>query len=82
MACGTPVVASDTAALHETCGDAALLVAPEDPGAFAEALVRAATAEADRARLIELGRERAARFTWERSAELTDAALNGVLARD
>jgi glycosyltransferase involved in cell wall biosynthesis len=82
MACGTPVVAAEGSALHETCGDAALLVSPEDPDAFAEALVRASTAEADRARLIETGLERAARFTWERSAQLTDAALAGALARD
>ena len=33
MACGTPVVAADRAALPETCGDAALLVDPTDPQA-------------------------------------------------
>ncbi len=31
MACGVPVVAADRAALPETCGDAALLVDPDDP---------------------------------------------------
>jgi len=75
MASGTPVVAADRAALPETCGGAALLADPEDREAFAEALVRAATADAERTRLIEAGRERAAAFTWERTAELTDAAL-------
>ena len=82
MACGTPVVAAERGALPETCGDAALLADPHDPEAFAAALVRATTAEAERARLIEAGRERAACFTWERSAELTDAALAGALVRD
>ena len=75
MACGTPVVAADRAALPETCGDAALLADPEDGEAFATALVRAARDEAERARLIAAGRERAGCFTWQRTAELTDAAL-------
>jgi glycosyltransferase involved in cell wall biosynthesis len=81
MACGTPVVAADRAALPETCGDAALLADPQDGAAFAEALLRAATDDGERHRLIAAGRARAAAFTWERSAELTDAALSGALAR-
>jgi glycosyltransferase involved in cell wall biosynthesis len=80
MACGTPVVAADTTALPETCGGAALLVDPDDPQAFADALVRAATAETERARLIAAGHVRAGHFTWQRSAELTDAALAEALA--
>jgi glycosyltransferase involved in cell wall biosynthesis len=80
MACGTPVVASDRAALPETCGDAALLADPTDPEAFAAALVRAATDAAERTRLAAAGRERAAAFTWQRTAELTDAALAAILA--
>jgi glycosyltransferase involved in cell wall biosynthesis len=82
MACGTPVVAADRAALPETCGDAALLADPHDPEAFAAALVRAATDDAERARLVAAGRERSAHFTWRRSAELTDAALAAALAND
>jgi glycosyltransferase involved in cell wall biosynthesis len=79
MACGTPVVAADRAALPETCGGAALLASPDDPEAFADALVRAATSDAERTRLIEAGRQRAAGFTWRRSAELADASLAGAL---
>ncbi len=79
MACGTPVVAADRAALPETCGGAALLAEPNDPEAFAAALLRAAADDAERARLIAAGHDRAARFTWKRSAELTDAALDAAL---
>jgi glycosyltransferase involved in cell wall biosynthesis len=79
MASGTPVVAADRGALPETCGSAALLADPDDAGAFADALVRAATDDTERAVLIEAGRERAAHFTWQRSAELTDAALGAVV---
>jgi glycosyltransferase involved in cell wall biosynthesis len=81
MACGTPVVAANKAALPETCGGAALLVDPTQPDGFADALARAATDEDERARLIAAGRERAAPFTWQRTAELTDAALEGALGR-
>jgi glycosyltransferase involved in cell wall biosynthesis len=81
MACGTPVVAADRAALPETCGDAALLTDPRDPAVFAEALLCAATDDAERASLSAAGLERAAGFTWERSAELTDAALARALER-
>jgi glycosyltransferase involved in cell wall biosynthesis len=72
-ACGTPVVAANRTALPETCGDAALLVDPDDPGAIAEAVVHAVTADHDR--LAAAGRERAARFSWQRTAREVDAAI-------
>ena len=37
MACGVPVIASNTSSVPEVVGDAALLVSPTEPGAFAEA---------------------------------------------
>jgi glycosyltransferase involved in cell wall biosynthesis len=81
MACGTPVVASDRTALPETCGDAALLVDPYDRTAVADALVAAATDESVRGPLVQAGLARAARFTWRRSAELTDGMLGELLGR-
>ncbi len=80
MACGTPVVASNRAALPETCGDAALLVDPTDDQAFAQALLAAAGPGAARAALIEAGTERAAHLTWQRTARETDAVVGEVLA--
>ena len=77
MACGTPVVAADRAALPEACGGAALLADPDDPDAFAAALLEAAGS--DRERLIEAGRARAASLSWRRSAELVDAAIESLL---
>jgi glycosyltransferase involved in cell wall biosynthesis len=79
MACGTPVVAADRAALPETCGDAALLADPDDADAFAATLLRAATDEPERARLRAAGLERAAGFSWRRTAELTDRAIGELL---
>jgi glycosyltransferase involved in cell wall biosynthesis len=79
MACGTPVVAASAGALPETVGDAGLLVEPQDAPGFAQALAAAAGDEAVRKRLISAGRERAGALTWGRTAELTDAAIGGVL---
>jgi glycosyltransferase involved in cell wall biosynthesis len=61
MASGAPVVASTHASLDEAAGDAALRADPDDPAAWAAALV-----EADERR-VELGAagiEHAHRFTW------------------
>ena len=81
MACRAPVVASDRAALPETCGDAALLVDPADAPAFAEALLTAAAPGPRRERLIRAGAERAARLSWERTAAGVDAVVGELLAR-
>jgi glycosyltransferase involved in cell wall biosynthesis len=81
MACGTPVVAANTTALPETCGDAALLADPEDREAFAGTVLRVATDDAERARLVPAGLDRAAGFTWQRTAELTDSALDAAMTR-
>ena len=79
MACGVPVVASNAGALPETCGDAAQLVDPHDAGGFADALMRIAGDEELRGRMAAASAERAAPFTWARTAELTDAALEQLL---
>jgi glycosyltransferase involved in cell wall biosynthesis len=79
MACGTPVVASNRAALPETTGDAAVLADPEDGTAFADTLVELAGDDAKRAELSARGMERARPFTWERTAALTDAAIERLL---
>jgi len=78
MACEAPVVASDRAALPEACGDAALLVDPDDAAAFADALLEAAGPA--RARLVEAGCARAARLTWQRTAEAMDAVVSETLS--
>ena len=68
MACGTPVLTSDAASLPEVVGDCALLVPPEDTVAIAHGLCRLHEDAALRDRLSRTGLQRAAQFTWERSA--------------
>jgi glycosyltransferase involved in cell wall biosynthesis len=79
MESGVPVVAANRGALPEICGDAGLLVDPVDPDAVADAILTAATDEGRRRALTHAGLERAGQFSWERSAQLTDAVISEVL---
>jgi len=71
MACGTPVVCSNTSSFPEVVGDAALTVAPLDVDGLAEAMSQALRNAALRARLSVLGPRQAALFSWERTARIT-----------
>jgi glycosyltransferase involved in cell wall biosynthesis len=77
MACGTPVVCSDAGALPETCSGAALTADPLHAEEFAAAVLQAVGPEHERLRAAGLAR--AAHFTWERTAELTDRAIGELL---
>ena len=79
MASGVPVVAANRAALPETCGDAAILVDPDDAPALADAAVAAATDEQTRGPLIERGLARAGEFTWDRTARRTNSLIDDLL---
>jgi glycosyltransferase involved in cell wall biosynthesis len=78
MACGTPVVAANRAALPETCGDAALLVDPDDADALAEEVLRAAGDPSVGDELRRRGLERASAYTWDRTAAAVHALLTGL----
>ena len=68
MACGTPVVCSNTSSLPEVAGDAALLVEPSDVDALSGALARVLAEASLRQEMREKGLARAAGFSWERTA--------------
>jgi len=69
MACGCPVVTSDTSAMPETAGGAAILSNPHEPGSIAQAILSAAAPERDRLR--DAGLKRAAQFSWSATAAAT-----------
>lgn len=71
MQCGTPVVASNRAALPEIIGDAGLLIDPDEPESIAAALERILYEDALRDDLRERGLARASRFSWTRTARET-----------
>lgn len=80
MAAGVPVVASDTPALVEVCGDAAILVSPSDEEGFAHALREVWNDPASAERLRRAGKERAAGFTWGRAARETIRAYERAVS--
>lgn len=68
MACGIPVLCTDTSSLPELTGDAARLVPTGDEQALTQALADLLTDDAARAALAAAGPTRAAAFTWEAAA--------------
>jgi glycosyltransferase involved in cell wall biosynthesis len=79
MAGGVPVVASNRSALPEVCGDAAVLVDPEDTDGLSAALERLMRDEELREKLSARGLAHAARFTWEKAAAETWKIYQGLL---
>ncbi|GAC1485941.1 MAG: glycosyltransferase family 1 protein [Ktedonobacteraceae bacterium] len=68
MACGAPVITSNTSSLPEVAGDAALLVDPHDIHALADAIQRLAENEQLREELRQKGYRQAQRYTWSGAA--------------
>jgi glycosyltransferase involved in cell wall biosynthesis len=68
MACGTPVVTSNTTSLPEVAGDAALLVDPTSVEQLAAVIQRVVGDAPLRQSLREKGLQRAAQFPWSTTA--------------
>lgn len=81
MACGTPVLSSNGGALPESTGDAAELLPPRDPDAWALTITALLGDTARRAELVRRGIVRSRLFTWERTAERTMAIYEEAAAR-
>ena len=69
MACGTPVITSNTSAIPEIAGDGAILVSPLDVNAIAKELLRLETDVPYRNQQIAYGLERSKQFSWQHTAE-------------
>jgi glycosyltransferase involved in cell wall biosynthesis len=78
MACGCPVVCSNSSSLPEVVGDAGILVDPTDEKDIAEGLSRVIGDSGLRKDMIARGLERAAEFSWERAAKETLCVLEDV----
>ena len=81
MACGAPVITSRIPAIEETVGSAAILVEPTDVAALAKSIVEVWNDPQHRDHLSAAGLTRAAKFTWERTAELTLEVYRDLLSR-
>jgi glycosyltransferase involved in cell wall biosynthesis len=80
MARGLPVACSNATSLPEVAGEAALSFDPLDVPAISGAVERLLGDPELRERLAAAGREQAARFTWERTAEGTKRSYERALA--
>ena len=80
MALGTPVVVSDTPALREVAGDAALALNPRQPASLAAALTRVLDKEGLSSRRSTAGRQPARQFDWATTAGQTLAVYDHILS--
>ena len=71
MACGVPVVASNTSSIPEVVGDAGMLVTPTDIAEIAEAINRVLTNPAVAEELRTRGFARSTSFSWSKVAQQT-----------
>jgi glycosyltransferase involved in cell wall biosynthesis len=69
MACGTPVITSNTSSMPEIGGPEAILINPEDPDEIAEKMLQLEKNEALYQRQKKIGPIRAKCFSWQQTAE-------------
>ncbi|MGD8966553.1 MAG: glycosyltransferase family 1 protein [Anaerolineae bacterium] len=81
LACGTPVVGSDTASLPEVIGNAGVLLPPDDAEGMAGALIQLAIDEDFRAEMGRRALTQSARLSWDRTARATLAAYRDAINR-
>lgn len=68
MACGTPVITSNTSSMPEVAGDAALIIDPFKPAEITDAMTELMENQALRDQLISKGLARAEHFSWRQMA--------------
>ncbi|MBQ7514538.1 MAG: glycosyltransferase family 4 protein [Prevotella sp.] len=69
MACGTPVITSNTSSMPEIGGKDAILIDPESSDEIAQMMLRLEHDEAFRMRQKQTGLARASLFSWKKTAE-------------
>ena len=80
LACGVPVVGSNTSSVPEIVGPAGMLVDPDDARLMAGALIAVVTDYELHEKLSVAAVEQAARFSWEKCARETLQAYQDALA--
>jgi len=71
MACGCPVVTSNTSSIPEVVGEAGHFFDPTDIESIGQAIISVVSSPSRRETLVALGRERLRLFSWQRCAEQT-----------
>jgi len=70
MACGIPVIASNTSSLPEVIGEAGILISPENHEELTHMIAHVLNHDEQRQHLIQAGLEHVKLFTWEKSAKI------------
>jgi glycosyltransferase involved in cell wall biosynthesis len=78
MACGCPVICSNTSSMPEVAGNAAILVSPKDETGLAEAIDTVMQDREYSKQLIESGHKRAGEFSWDYTAQKTVSIFEKV----
>jgi glycosyltransferase involved in cell wall biosynthesis len=81
MACGRAVACSNSSALYETADACALLFDPHSTSEMTRAMLDLALDGELRSRMGRLGLQRAALFSWRKTAEQTLAVYYEVASR-
>jgi glycosyltransferase involved in cell wall biosynthesis len=82
MACGVPVVASDSSSIPEIVDEVAITLDPQDADAWVAALTEVVEKERLRAEMSKKALERAEMFSWEETARRTWQVYQAALERD
>lgn len=80
LACGTPVITTNSSSLPEVVGDAAFAVDADDERDMAGAIIAAIIQENLAAELRAKGPQQAAKFSWEKTATETLLLYDRVLS--
>lgn len=81
MACGTPVVVSNGSSLPEVVGDAGVMVDPKRPESIYQGIERVLGDPTFQSQLRKKGLKRAQRFTWEKTAQMTQKIYKEVSSK-
>ncbi len=81
MACGTPVVTSNSSSLPEVVGEAAIIVNPENVFDISRGIRDVLLDEVLRKRCVRLGLRQLQRFSWKQTAEQVVETYGQVAAR-
>lgn len=81
MACGCPVVCSNSSSLPEVAGDAAILIDPTSAEQLADGIYRVLVDDNLRQDLTKKGLKRSSQFSWEKAARETLEVLEEVYSK-
>ena len=78
MACGTPVITSNTSSLPEVVDDAGIMVDPNDDNSLELNMYNVLTQDDLTQKLAEKGLKRSKIFTWDNAAKETQEVYDSL----